>query len=151
MPTSTSATSTTTNTPPSDAAARGLAPWARTTLTVVTGLYLLAMAAVFVLVGQYLFGNDVSKDAHVAIGSLALLLIVIMVVVGLISRFRPAITLGFAMLVLNVVQHMLPDVDTRWIAGLHPLNAMVLFLLGHVLMRRVAAAGRSDLVAPAST
>jgi Family of unknown function (DUF6220) len=101
----------------------------------LAALYLAAVIVQFFLAGLGTFGGDF--DPHsvlgfiIGIGSLALL------VIGLIGRL-PRLMLGLTVLLvgLNVLQFVLPNIDTDEIAALHPVNGVAIVFVAHVLMQR---------------
>jgi hypothetical protein len=48
-----------------------------------------------------------------------------------------SLAIAFLIGALTTVQVALPGVDNRWIAGLHPVNALLIFLLALLLLWRV--------------
>jgi Family of unknown function (DUF6220) len=101
----------------------------------VAALYLAAVIVQFFLAGLGTFGGDF--DPHsvlgfiIGIGSLALL------VIGLIGRL-PRLMLGLTALLvgLNVLQFVLPNIDTDEIAALHLVNGVAIVFVAYVLVQR---------------
>jgi Family of unknown function (DUF6220) len=101
----------------------------------LAALYLAAVIVQFFLAGLGTFGGDF--DPHsvlgfiIGIGSLALL------VIGLIGRL-PRLMLGLTVLLvgLNVLQFVLPNIDTDEIAALHPVNGVAIVFVAYVLVQR---------------
>ena len=57
---------------------------------------------------------------------------------ALLAWIEPSgLVLAFLIGALTTVQVFLPEIDNRWIAGLHPVNALLLFLLALLLLWRV--------------
>jgi hypothetical protein len=101
----------------------------------LAALYLAAVVVQFFLAGLGTFGGDFDPHAVlgfiIGIGSLALL------VVAAVGRL-PRTMLGLTVLLvgLNVLQFVLPNIDTDEIAALHPVNGVAIVFLAHVLMQR---------------
>jgi Family of unknown function (DUF6220) len=102
----------------------------------LAALYLAAVIVQFFLAGLGVF-QATDYDAHsvlgfiIGIGSLALL------VVAVIARL-PRLMVGLTVLLvgLNVLQFVLPNIDTGEIAALHPVNGVAIVFLAHVLVQR---------------
>jgi hypothetical protein len=108
-------------------------------LLVLTGVYLVVMAGLLLAVGNWLLGGNAdAKDVHMALGSLAGLVNILMLATAAIGRLWRWAAFAAVLVVLNVVQHMLPSGPDA-IASLHPLNAVVMVLLGWTLLNNVWA------------
>jgi len=116
---------------------------------------LLWVAAIIVqvyLAGQAIANLGGSGDfaTHIGVGytiGIVQLAVVITAIVARMSRRDIGITLG--VLVLYIVQTMLPAAKdgAAWIAALHPLNAMVLFVISIWYARH---AWQAAMAAPAT-
>jgi Family of unknown function (DUF6220) len=102
----------------------------------LAALYLTAVIVQFFLAGLGVF-QETDYDAHsalgfiIGIGSLALLVVA---VIGRLPRTMLGLT---ALLVgLNVLQFVLPNIDTGEIAALHPVNGVAIVFLAHMLTQR---------------
>jgi hypothetical protein len=80
-----------------------------------------------------------SMDLHENLGfTLTHGLSILIVLAALVAWIEPrGLALAFLIGALTTVQVFLPEIDNGWIAGLHPVNAFVIFLLGLLLLRRV--------------
>lgn len=116
----------------------------RSTWTVLTWIFLLAIPVQFYLAGLGAFhaAGGSSWDPHVAWGSLMALLSLLMLLVALAARL-PRQLLGFTalLLALMVVQYVLPffDPSVKGVAALHPVNALLIVgaAIGLVFRSRV--------------
>jgi hypothetical protein len=110
----------------------------RTAYIVLAGLTLLSIVFQFITAGAFIggLGNDGDwLDPHGG-GSMGVHVFPLgMVIVGAIGKLgREAIGLAAAVLVLGVIQVILPETGA---AFLHPLNALVLFVLAHRALHHV--------------
>jgi hypothetical protein len=70
---------------------------------------------------------------------------------ALVAWIEPrGLALAFVIGALTTVQVFLPEIDNRWIAGLHPVNALLIFLLALVLLWRVRAIPVSRPASPSA-
>jgi Family of unknown function (DUF6220) len=103
----------------------------------LSAVYLVAVAVQFFLAGLGAFGAEPTYDSHrvlgfiLAAGSLVLLAVAI---VGRLPRVLLILTVG--LVALNVLQIVLANVDVQEVAALHPVNALAIVFLAHVLMQR---------------
>lgn len=103
----------------------------------LAAVYLVAVAVQFFLAGLGAFGAEPTYDSHrvlgfiLAVGSLALLAVAI---AGRLPRLLLLLTAG--LVVLNALQIVLANVDVNEVAALHPVNALAIVFLAHVLMQR---------------
>ena len=113
----------------------------------VAWLFLASLVVQVFLAGLGIFGDPATLATHREFGytvvGLAVLALVIVTAVA-----RPArrdVWLTLAILVLYVVQTVLPTMRSTLpaVAALHPVNALILFLLATVVARRATAAARS--------
>ncbi len=115
------------------AAVRRFSRWAH---FVSLALFQLGVVVQFLLAGFAIFGA-MSFDPHEMLGFTVLhllsLLVFLFALLGWIGRNQ--ILLSALLFVLATVQIALPASDNGWLAGLHPLSALVLFVLTHYLMR----------------
>lgn len=127
--------------PQYDRAVAAVGPYARLAIAAFAALFMLAVVAEFLTAGFGLFGAT-SLDLHEDLGPVTLVLAILIFLASLFARVgRNGLALGFLIGALTVIQVLLPTSDNRWVAGLHPVNALVLFLLAHALLRRARAAG----------
>jgi hypothetical protein len=112
--------------------------YARWALILFTGLFLLAVVVQILTAGFAIFGAT-SFDLHENLGfTLTHGLSILIFLAALVAWIEPS-NLGLAFLIgaLTTVQVFLPEIDNRWIAGLHPVNALLIFLLALLLLWRV--------------
>lgn len=111
--------------------------YARLALILFTVLFMLAVVVEFLTAGFGMFGAT-SLGLHEDLGfSLALGLAILVFLASLAAwSDRSMLALGFLIGALTTIQVVLPTSDSGWVAGLHPVNALVLFLLAYVLLRR---------------
>jgi len=121
---------------PYDRAVAAVRRYARWALVLFTALFMLAVVVEFLTAGFGIFGAT-SLDLHEDLGftvthglSILVFLAALVAWVG-----RSELALAFLIGALTTLQTFLPTIDSDWIAGLHPLNALVLFLLAHMLLR----------------
>jgi|SRR4029453_2947279 hypothetical protein len=117
------------------AAIRRFARWA---LILFTGLFLLAVVVQILTAGFGIFGAT-SLSLHEDLGfTLTHGLSILIFLAALVAwiEFR-SLALAFLVGALTTVQVVLPEIDNRWIAGLHPINALLIFLLALLLLWRV--------------
>jgi hypothetical protein len=112
--------------------------YARWALILFTGLFLLAVIVQILTAGFAIFGAT-SFDLHENLGfSLTHGLSILVFLAALLAWIEPSgIALAFLIGALTTVQVFLPEIDNHWIAGLHPLNALLIFLLALLLLWRV--------------
>ncbi len=116
------------------ASIRRFGRWA---LILFTGLFLLAVVVQILTAGFGIFGAT-SLDLHEDLGfTLTHGLSILIFLAALVAWIEPkGLALGFLIGALTTVQVFLPEIDNRWIAGLHPVNALLLFLLALLLLWR---------------
>ena len=104
-------------------------------------MFLLAVFLVGVVVQLFLAGlsvfGETDWDAHSQGGYTMVVLGLLIALAGLVGWIG-ATDIGLSVLlgVLALVQLVLANVDEDVVAALHPVNALVLFLLAHHLFRR---------------
>ena len=100
------------------------------------GLFLVGVVVQFFLAGLAAFG-ETDWDLHETLGFTAVHLVSLLVFVAALVGWigRNAILANLLIPVLTTLQVALPEAD-GWIAALHPVNALVMFVVGHVLLRR---------------
>jgi hypothetical protein len=120
---------------PALASIRRYARWA---LILLTGLFLLAVVLQILTAGFGIFGAT-SLNLHEDLGfTLTHGLSILIFLAALVAWIEPrGLALAFLIGALTTVQVFLPEINNRWIAGLHPVNALVIFLLALLLLRRV--------------
>ena len=108
---------------------------------VLTGLVLVGVVVQFVTAGYGFFVGGF--DFHEDLGWAIHLLPALVLIAGLIV-WRPVrdLVLSIVVGVLGIIQPILAQVGD-WPGVFHPLNALALFLVGHVLFRRDLAAVRA--------
>ncbi len=111
--------------------------YARWAVILFTGLFLLAVVVQILTAGFGIFGAT-SLDLHEDLGfTLTHGLSILIFLAALVAWIEPkGLALGFLIGALTTVQVFLPEIDNRWIAGLHPVNALLLFLLALLLLWR---------------
>jgi hypothetical protein len=112
--------------------------YARWALILFTGLFLLAVVVQILTAGFGIFGAT-SLDLHEDLGfTLTHGLSILVFLAALVAWIgRSDLALAFLIGALTTVQVILPEIDNRWIAGLHPVNALLIFLLALLLLWRV--------------
>jgi hypothetical protein len=112
--------------------------YARWALILFTGLFLLAVILQILTAGFGIFGAT-SLDLHEDLGfTLTHGLSILIFLAALVAWIEPrGLALAFLIAALTTVQVFLPEIDNRWIAGLHPVNALLIFLLALLLLWRV--------------
>jgi hypothetical protein len=112
--------------------------YARWALIVFTALFLLAVVVQILTAGFGIFGAT-SLKLHEDLGfTLTHGLSIFVFLAALVAWIGPSdLALAFLIGALTTVQVFLPEVDNGWIAGLHPVNALLLFLLALVLLWRL--------------
>lgn len=125
------------------AAVSRVARWAHLILATV---FLAGVVVQFFLAGLAISG-ETSFDAHAGVGWIVQLVAIVIFLVALVARLGWAgIGLSLLLAVLVIVQTALPNADSGWVAALHPVNALVLFVLAHVIVRR----DRAIIASPAA-
>jgi hypothetical protein len=112
--------------------------YARWALILFTGLFLLAVVLQILTAGFGIFGAT-SLDLHEDLGfTLTHGLSILIFLAALVAWIEfSGLALAFLVAALTTVQVFLPEIDNRWIAGLHPVNALLIFLLALLLLWRV--------------
>jgi hypothetical protein len=125
--------------------------YARWALILFTGLFLLAVVVQILTAGFGIFGAT-SLDLHEDLGfTLTHGLSILVFLAALVAWIgRGGLALAFLIGALTTVQVFLPEIDNRWIAGLHPVNAVLIFLLALVLLWRVRPIPPSSPVSPSA-
>jgi Family of unknown function (DUF6220) len=125
--------------------------YARWALILLTGLFLVAVVAQILTAGFGIFGAT-SLDLHEDLGfTLTHGLSILVFLAALVAWIgRRDLALAFLIGVLTTIQVFLPELDNRWIAGLHPVNALLIFLLALVLLWRLRPIPSSAPGSPAS-
>ncbi len=113
--------------------------YARWALVILTALFILAIVVQILTAGFAIFGAT-SFDLHESLGfTLTHGLSILVLVAALVAWIgRSGIVLAFLVAALTTIQVILPQIDSGWIAGLHPLTAFVLVVLGYLLLRSPA-------------
>lgn len=108
---------------------------ARKIYVVLTALFLVLLPVQFLLVGYGLFGGDL--DVHMAFGMTVLHgLMLLMAITAAVARMWKLAGLSLLMFVVVFVQVALTEVDSAWIAGLHPLIAFLYWPFTYFLLWR---------------
>ena len=125
--------------------------YARRALVLFTGLFLLAVVVQILTAGFGIFGAT-SLDLHEDLGfTLTHGLSILVFLAALVAWIgRGGLALAFLIGALTTVQVFLPEIDNRWIAGLHPVNAVLIFLLAFGLLWRVRPIPSSVPVSPSA-
>jgi hypothetical protein len=125
--------------------------YARWGLILFTGLFLLAVVVQILTAGFGIFGAT-SLDLHEELGfTLTHGLSILVFLAALVAWIAPRdLALAFLIGALTTVQVFLPEIDNRWIAGLHPVNALLLFLLALVLLWRLRPIPSSGPLSPSA-
>ncbi len=108
---------------------------ARTTFAVLTGLFLLLLPVQFLIAGYGLFGGDL--DAHMGFGMMVLHgLMLLMAITAAVARMWKLAGLSLLMFLVVFVQVGLVELDSAWIAGLHPFIAFCYWPFTYFLLWR---------------
>jgi len=113
---------------------RRFARWAR---LVLAALFLIGIVVQFVTIGIGLFPDREGLDVHEGLGwTIMHLLPLLILVVGLIA-WRPTedLVLSVVVGVLGIVQPFLAG-GGGWWGAFHPVNALALFVLTQLIVRR---------------
>jgi hypothetical protein len=142
--------SDTTNTAP----AGGITYYARIALIAFCFLFLIGGVVQFFLAGLSVFdpadGPEHWAD-HTDFGRMLGFLAYLMPILALIGRVgRSRIGHAFVVAILFVVQSFLANIDTDWIAALHPLNGLLLMGAASSLAARTRELVRPKQGAPSS-
>ena len=115
-----------------------------------TGLFVLGIVAQFFLAGLGIFGGGVDLDPHETVGWVVHAVAALVLLTSLLAWLPwRDIVLSFVLAVLTQLQVMLPGTGSEWLQALHVLNALVLFVLAHVILRRdLSVLRRRALPAP---
>ena len=95
------------------------------------------VALQFFLAGLGMFGAS-DFTSHAINGTLLLLVALVLVVLAAVGRLgRQAVTLSVLVLFLAALQHVLPALrdGAPVVAALHPVNALVLLVIGYAVAR----------------
>lgn len=119
--------------------------YARWALILFTALFIFAVVVQILTAGFGIFGAT-SLDLHGDLGFTVTHGLSILVFLAALVAWIGRSDLAFAFLIgaLTTVQVILPSIDNSWIAGLHPLNAVVLFLLALLCSGALRAIPASD-------
>jgi hypothetical protein len=125
--------------------------YARWALILFTALFLLAVVVQILTAGFGIFGAT-SLNLHEDLGfTLTHGLSILIFLAALVAWIEHSgLALAFLIGALTTVQVFLPEIDNRWIAGLHPVNALLLFLLALVLLWLVRPIPSSGPVSPSA-
>jgi len=102
-------------------------------------LFLAAVVAQVYLAGLMLFGRDGGKELHVGVGYMLGTAVVLFVALpGLARAGRRTVILGIVLALITFFQPNLTFArdDSPFIAALHPVNALLIFTLAVVMVRR---------------
>jgi len=117
---------------------------------VLAVLFVAGVAYQVFLAGMAVFGAGQWSN-HVDFGYLVTGIPLLFIVAALLARAgRATVWLTVGTLIVAQVQTILPwfKEDLPWVSALHPVNAMVIFGLGVVIVRRAVALARSVAAAP---
>jgi hypothetical protein len=114
--------------------------YARWALILFTALFIFAVVVQVLTAGFGIFGAT-SLDLHGDLGFTVTHGLSILVFLAALVAWigRKDLALAFLIGALTTIQVILPSIDNGWIAGLHPLNAVVVFLLALLLLWRVVS------------
>jgi hypothetical protein len=103
--------------------------WLRYLLIAVAWLFVIAAVVQVFLAGLSLFDSPKYWEDHKDFGNSIGILPLLLPILAIAGRMgMPFIGHAFVVLILYIVQIILPEIDTGWIAALHPVNAF--FLIG---------------------
>lgn len=127
---------------------RRVALWALILFTVV---FLVAVVVQILTAGFGIFGAT-SLTLHEDLGfTLTHGLSILIFIAALVAWIEPSgLALAFLIGALTTVQVVLPGIDNRWVAGLHPVNALLIFLLALLLLWRVRPLPQSRPASPSA-
>ncbi len=103
----------------------------------VAAAYLAVVVVQFFLAGLAVFGST-SFEAHRGLGFVLLAVSLVMVVLTFVAKLpKRMIVLTAVLLGLNVLQVILANIDdVPELAALHVVNAVAVFALAHLILRR---------------
>lgn len=118
-------------------------------------LFLVAVVAQVYVAGLMLFGQDGGKDLHVGVGyMLGTAAVLFLALPGLARAGRTTVMLGIVLALITFFQPNLTFArdDSPFIAALHPVNALLIFALAVVMVRRAThlVSGSSRTHSPAA-
>jgi hypothetical protein len=113
---------TTTTPPPAP-----LITWSRYGLIAVAWLFAIGGVIQFFLAGLAVFDSADYWSDHKDFGNAIGILTILLPVLALLGRVgRPLIGQAVAVFVLFIIQRLLADADTGWVAAFHPVNGLLL-------------------------
>jgi hypothetical protein len=124
---------------------------------VYVGLSWLFVAAIVIqvfLIGLGLFGDPEYRKTHAGVGLLMFVPALALLIFAIVARpGRRSVGLVSLLFVLYIVQTSLPSAHNDYpaIAALHPVNAMLMFLLAVSIARAATALVREPASLPAAT
>lgn len=125
--------------------------FARKALVVLSWLYVVLLPVQFLLVGMGLFGGDLEVHMGFGIMVLGTLLPLLLLLFALVGRAWNVA--GWAVL-LALVVHLLPifpSIDNEWVAGLHPVIALLTWPFANFVLLRAARAKVAEAEARTSS
>ncbi len=126
-------------------AVSGIARWGRIAFTGVVGLFLAALGLQVFLAGMSIFFDATWWHVHVTMAFLIEWLPIVMIVLAFAGRLPRAFALASVLLLgLILLQYVFVEVaaqsGVRWIAAFHPVNALVMFAVGLILLQQARRA-----------
>jgi hypothetical protein len=120
--------------------------FARRAFVIICWLYVVLLPVQVLLAGYGIMGGDI--EVHEGFGALVLALVIplLMLLTGLLGRLWRLALLGLLLGILLHANMFLPSQDNNWVAGLHPMFAVlswpyVWFLMLLPARRRIAGDG----------
>lgn len=119
----------------------GLARWGRIAFVSVTGLLLAAIALQVFLAGMSIFADATWWQIHMLTGALIEILPLLLIALAFLGRLPRAYPLVSVLLLGQVfLQYAFIEIGANagapWLAALHPVNALALFLVGLLLLQK---------------
>lgn len=118
----------------------GLARWGRIVFISVTGLLLAAIALQVFLAGVSIFVSAMWWQIHMLTGTLIAILPMLLIGLSLLGRLPRTYLLASVLLLGQVfLQFAFIEIGEHagapWVAALHPVNALAIFLVGLLLFQ----------------
>jgi hypothetical protein len=126
-------------------AVSGITRWGRIGFAGVAGLFLAALGLQVFLAGMSIFFDATWWQVHVTMASLIEWLPTVMIALAFVGRLPRAFALLSVLLLgLIMLQYVFVEVaaqsGVRWIAAFHPVNAVIMFTVGLMLLQKARRA-----------
>ena len=123
----------------------GVARWGRIGFAGIAGLFLVALGFQVFLAGMSIFFSATWWQVHMTMAFFIEWLPIVMIALAFVGRFPRAFALSSVLLLgLIMLQYVFIEVASqsgvRWIAAFHPVNALVMFAVGLMLVQKTRRA-----------